>query len=306
MKRQWWNMVKLLGIGIGTMDIYRHMGMMYPGGNEYNIAFHAAKLGGKAAFMGVFANDEVGRILFDTLNEKGIDLSHSHHEIGSSGYAIVDLAEGDRVFVDWNKHGVTDEYPFDITEEEISYAKQFDVVCTSHHGRVSLDKVIKLAAGGAHVSHDFCDFFTIEDIEKTAAYLDFAFFSASHLSGLKEVEKLLTRVLDKGCKLAVATLGGDGSLAYDGKEFYYQPCIEVKAIDTMGAGDSFICAFLMNYLSMEADEPSDHDDKIRNSLHEAALYAAKVVRTRGSLGIGYPVDVSNLKKIINIKEREEQ
>ncbi|MDD3174017.1 MAG: PfkB family carbohydrate kinase [Herbinix sp.] len=298
-------MIKLLSIGIATMDIYRHHGMMYPGGNEYNIAYHAATLGGKAAFMGVFANDEVGRILYDTLNQKGIDLSYSHHRTGSSGYAIVDLVEGDRVFVDWNKRGVTDEFPIEITEDEILYARQFDIVCTSHHGRISLDKVKKLAEGGVHVCRDFCDFFTMEDVNMVAKYLDFAFFSASHLSGMDEIKKLLKEVVSLGCKLAIATMGGDGSIAYDGKDFYCQPCIKANVIDTMGAGDSFISAFLMNYLSRKADESLDIGDKIRNSLHEAAMYSAKVVETNGSLGIGYQVDVSNLKQIINIKERKE-
>ena len=30
--------IKIIGIGIATMDIYCHMNRMYPGGNEYNIA----------------------------------------------------------------------------------------------------------------------------------------------------------------------------------------------------------------------------------------------------------------------------
>lgn len=287
------------------MDIYRHHGMMYPGGNEYNIAYHASALGGQAAFMGVFANDEVGKILFDTLDKQGIDLSHSHHEEGTSGYAIVDLVDGDRVFIDWNNHGVTDEHPFEITEEEIIYAKQFDVVCTSHYGRLTLEKVKKLAQGGAHICYDFCDFFTLKDIETLAPYLDFGFLSASHVQDKEEIKELLEKVVTLGCKIAVATMGGDGSIAYDGKKFYIQSCIKVKASDTMGAGDSFICAFLMNYLSRKADESSDLDDKISNSLHEAALFAAKVVTTNGSLGIGYKVNVNDLKQILNIKEREE-
>ena len=88
---------------------------MYPGGNELNIAYDVNEQGGRAGFMGVFADDTVGQILEDTIASRGVDVSHSHHEHGSSGYALVDIVDGDRVFIDWNKQGVTDLYPFTFT-----------------------------------------------------------------------------------------------------------------------------------------------------------------------------------------------
>ena len=47
--------IKIIGIGIATMDIYCHMNRMYPGGNEYNIAYNAKLQGADSGFMGVFA-----------------------------------------------------------------------------------------------------------------------------------------------------------------------------------------------------------------------------------------------------------
>lgn len=32
---------RIIGIGIATMDIYCHQKRMYPGGNEFNIAYDA-------------------------------------------------------------------------------------------------------------------------------------------------------------------------------------------------------------------------------------------------------------------------
>ena len=54
---------RIIGIGIATMDIYCHQRRMYPGGNEFNIAYNAKLMGVDAGFMGVFADDMVGRIL---------------------------------------------------------------------------------------------------------------------------------------------------------------------------------------------------------------------------------------------------
>lgn len=101
------NKVKILGTGVATLDIYPNQKRMYPGGNEYNIACNAAFLGAEAGFLGVFANDQAGEILEDTLNKLGVDVSFSHHEEGSSGYSLVELKEdGDRVFLMWNKEGL--------------------------------------------------------------------------------------------------------------------------------------------------------------------------------------------------------
>ena len=133
--------VSIIGIGIATMDIYCYKNKMYPGGNEYNIAYNAKKQGAKAAFMGVLANDKVGEILEETLQKEQIDTSHSHHEEGSSGYALVDLKDGDRVFIDWNKKGVTDLHPFEFTKEEIEYIKEFDIACISWGARVNHEKI---------------------------------------------------------------------------------------------------------------------------------------------------------------------
>ena len=44
-------------------------------------------------------------------------------------------------------------------------------------------------------------------------------------------------------RLLIATLGSEGSLAYDGS-FYRHEIEPIKPVDTMGAGDSFIAGFL--------------------------------------------------------------
>lgn len=292
-------MPKLLGIGINTMDIYRHEKRMYPGGNEFNIAYHAAKNGTQAAFMGVFTReDPLSLILYHTLEEAGVDLSHSHFQKGTSGFAIVDLVKGDRVFVDWNKKGVTDLYPFVFTPEEISYINTFDIVCLSRCARVDNQKVVKLAQSGAAISYDFCDYYTKEDIICLSPYLKFAFLSGSHLSET-EVKDLLREITARGTETAVATRGEKPAIAFDGKEFYYQKPMEVKAVDTMGAGDSFISRFLTAYLDVGKNgENADKGAKIKNALSKAASFAAEIVQKRGSLGVGYEMTEEQTERIL--------
>ena len=75
---------------------------------------------------------------------------------------------------------------------------------------------------------------------------------------------------------------------------------KVKAIYTMGAGDSYISAFLMNYLQMKADESMKSGNNIKQALEKAAEYAATIVVKEGALGIGYDVNPKKLSEIINI------
>lgn len=291
--------VRMIGIGIATMDIYCYRNRMYPGGNEYNIAYNAKLMGADAGFMGIFADDMVGTILEQTLVQAGVDTSHSHHESGSSGYALVDLKDGDRVFLDWNKKGVTDLYPFTFTPEEIEYIKSFDVACISWGARVNRAKIQKLYENGVDICYDFYDNFTDDDIMSIAPYVRYAFFSCSHLTE-EETKEVLKKTVEQGCQIAIGTRGSEPTIAYDGNKFICQEICKVKPVDTMGAGDSYISAFILNYLSVEADELKKTENKIKSAMARAAEFAAEVIVKEGALGIGYDVNPSKLSEIINL------
>jgi sulfofructose kinase len=51
-----------------------------------------------------------------------------------------------------------------------------------------------------------------------------------------------------GCRLAAATLGQDGVLAWDGQRFCYAPAYCVEVLDSTGAGDTFHAGFIYGFL----------------------------------------------------------
>ncbi len=59
-----------------------------------------------------------------------------------------------------------------------------------------------------------------------------------------EAAKLIT--IDRNI-ITIVTLGGEGSVAWDGNKEYYQPSYKVELKDTTGAGDAFIGAFSVEY-----------------------------------------------------------
>ncbi|TFF92327.1 hypothetical protein EU545_01315 [Candidatus Thorarchaeota archaeon] len=55
-------------------------------------------------------------------------------------------------------------------------------------------------------------------------------------------------LVEWGVPLAVVTLDSDGSIVYDGKDFYLVPAHRAKAIETYGAGDAYMAAFAVKML----------------------------------------------------------
>jgi sugar/nucleoside kinase (ribokinase family) len=66
----------------------------------------------------------------------------------------------------------------------------------------------------------------------------------------KDLETALRAMQQRyGSKLAAATLGPDGVLAWDGRNFLYRAAFEVPVVDTTGAGDIFHAGFIFGLLN---------------------------------------------------------
>jgi sulfofructose kinase len=71
----------------------------------------------------------------------------------------------------------------------------------------------------------------------------------SRLTGEPDLEMALRLMQHRfGCRLAAATLGHDGVLAWDGKRFYQSAAYRVEVVDTTGAGDIFHAGFIYGLL----------------------------------------------------------
>jgi sugar/nucleoside kinase (ribokinase family) len=69
------------------------------------------------------------------------------------------------------------------------------------------------------------------------------------LTGKPDLRQSLPEVRKRfGCRLAAATLGHGGVLAWDGSRFHYAAAFQVKTLDTTGAGDIFHAGFIYGLL----------------------------------------------------------
>ena len=77
--------------------------------------------------------------------------------------------------------------------------------------------------------------------------MDISLFSASKMTETQMMEGLV-RAHTLGTRIAIATNGDEGAVLYDGDRFYAQKPDLCDALDTMGAGDAFISAFLVDFV----------------------------------------------------------
>ena len=278
-------MVKVLGVGDNVVDRYLNLGLMFPGGNALNVAVFAGMNNARAGYLGKFGNDEPARHIQSVLSEIGIDTSHCRYFEGENGYADVNLLDGDRIFINSNKGGVAKKTPWNFNILDSEYLKSFDLIHSSLNSYIEKDlKFIR--ANSKLVSFDFSCRWNDDYLAQVCPSIDFAFFSASHLT-IEKMENEMLKAREAGCSIVCSTRGEDGAYALVGrKRFVFVKAKVVKPIDTMGAGDAWIASFLVNYLM----DPSTDDQKIKNNMIAAADFSSVICKTYGAFGYGMPFE----------------
>ncbi len=235
--------MKLAAVGSNCIDYYENMegGKAYPGGGPVNMAVYTVRLGGEASYIGPVGNDSYGSIMREAIGQKGVNLSRLQVKEGRTAVSQVTLTDGERVFGDYDE-GVMADYV--LSEEDMDFICTHDVVVCDLWGKVE-GQFKDLKERGMTTAFDCAT--RPEDPESQTAmpYTDYLFFSCDD-GDTPELRAQMKRYHEKGPRLVVCMMGGDGSLCWDGSEFHrfgIVPCENM--VDSMGAGDSYIAGFLL-------------------------------------------------------------
>ncbi|MGB8452644.1 MAG: PfkB family carbohydrate kinase [Anaerocolumna sp.] len=276
--------VRILGFGDNVVDQYEHIKTMYPGGNCVNLCAYAKMFGvEKSAYMGYFGNDYNAEYVMSVLEELGIETVKCRQLDGENGWARVTLVDGDRTFLGCNEGGIRGETPYVLDRFDLEYIKQFDLV---HSGNYCFTEkeLSKIKEAGVPISFDFSDDSTEDYYKEVVPKIDYAFCSFDGTD--EETKKHLKMIVSLGAKMAIASRGANGCILYDGNEFYVQLAEPLdKVVDTMGAGDSLITSFLIGYTD-RVKKSIPQSQAIKESLEDAAKFAAKICGLEGAFGYG--------------------
>ena len=236
--------MRFIAIGDNCIDYYVSDGKKYPGGNAVNFAVYIKKLGGDSAYLGVVGDDENGKLISKALKDKGVDVRGLRIQEGNTAITDIALVNGERKFTNYDQ-GVYQD--FKMFPREIDLVNSFPYIHTAIGGKC---ENYLLRFKNSIISYDFSTKYDQDYIRNVCTDIDYAFISYNEDD--LNVRNLLKSMVSWGAKVAVATLGEKGSLAYDGSTYYTLGIVEAEVIDTLGAGDSFIAGFMYSIASGES------------------------------------------------------
>lgn len=230
-------MKKVIAMADNCIDVYYKLGRFYSTGNSIDFALNYKDLGGDVTEMTILGNDIFAVALQELLQEREIPLKVIKNIDRPTGAAMMDIINGDKKHLRFDGNAMEE---IELFDEHIDFIKQFDIVYCERWAKIG--RYIKdIKQPGQIWVYDFSKRLELPGHDEIIPYLDYAFFSYDHDDAY--IRTFMQKTHQKGAKCVIAMLGEEGSLAFDGIQFYKQPAELVQVINTVGAGDSYIAAF---------------------------------------------------------------
>lgn len=247
------------------------------GGKGANQAVAASRLGGTVSFVTSLGNDLFAKVLTAHFKENGISVDYIRlSEKNPTGTALIYVSDSAEncIAVSPGANGeLTPDYlercktVFDgasvvVMQAEIPYQTIAFVAAYAHEKGV---KVLFNPAPACQIDDDLFQKIDILVVNET---------EAQYVSGLNlsdcEIPVIARKLLDKGVKAVVVTLGARGAYLTTSQESGWVPSYKVPAVDTTGAGDTFCGA-----LAVACSKEELSQEHLRFACAAAALSVTK-------------------------------
>lgn len=237
--------MKLIALGDNSVDCYRNTGEMFPGGNAVNVAVHAARQGAQAEYLGNLGDDPLARAITAALEENGVSYAHCVHLPGrTTKLCRYDVINGERSFVDVVT-GPSWAGPVQLNAALLAHLAEADLVVSSCNAKLP-EQLAAVQALPPLFAFDFGEkekYRTEEYRALVCRSMDLAMFSCRPMSR-EEFAAFSAPLHRRGVVHVLATMGAGGQFLSNGEKILQKDAQMVRAHDTMGAGDSFLAAFL--------------------------------------------------------------
>ena len=222
-----------------------------PGGKGANQCIAAARSGAKCEMIGMLGDDDDGRVIRELFVKEGVDVSHVlTSDSEPTTIALIEVNDQGQ-----NKIIVVPAANFAYTVDDLK--KVEDVIADSDivmaQLEMRLDVVTELAHMCARHGVDFilnpAPAVPLEpELLNKVTYLtpnetELAILTGMKTETIEEVKAACAKLYDLGVKHVIATLGDKGAYLYDETHQELVSGYEVKAVDSVAAGDAFNGAF---------------------------------------------------------------
>lgn len=243
--------------------LYSRMGpaLEASGGSAGNTAAGVANFGGRAAYFGKVAEDQLGEIFAHDIRAQGV-----HYETKAKGTfpptarSMIFVTEDGERSMNTYLGACVELGPEDVEEHVVADAKvtYFEgYLWDPPRAKEAIRECARIAhANGREVSLTLSDSFCVGryrgeflDLMRSGT-VDIVFANRDEALSLYETDdfdKALT-LISADCKIAAVTVGKDGAVIVRGDERYVVDAHPIdERVDTTGAGDLFAAGFLFGY-----------------------------------------------------------
>jgi sugar/nucleoside kinase (ribokinase family) len=258
-----------------------------PGGQVASALVGCARLGWRTCYIGRFGDDELGARGRESLEREGVALAIPSSSGSRSRFAIVlvDARTGDRTVL-WDRDPGIAVRPEDVPADVVQDARVLLVDCEDVGASIRAATIAR--AQGV---------ITVVDVEAVVAgvhdllpLIDVVIASEGFpeaVTGELDRRRALAVLAERyGSALACVTLGPQGSLALQGRDYIETPAFPVACVDSTGAGDAFRAGFIAGLLRWGGADPAA---LLRHANAVAAL-ACRAAGARDGLPVADEVD----------------
>ncbi|XP_069092324.1 ribokinase isoform X2 [Pleurodeles waltl] len=219
--------------------IHGHKFFIGFGGKGANQCIQAARLGGKTAMICKVGKDSFGNDYLENFKKNNVCTGQNAIVIVAGANLLLDSKDLERASAAICGAKVM------VCQLEITPAISLEVLKLAHANRVKT--IFNPAPAIADLDPGFYSHTDVFCCNESEAEI----LTGVSVNSPKDAEEAATVLLKRGCKLVIVTLGAEGCVLLSAKDSpaKHVPAEKVKAVDTTGAGDSFVgaLAFYMAY-----------------------------------------------------------
>lgn len=286
---------------IGKEIVAKHLDLTL-GSSSAIFASNISTLGVDTSFCGKIGTDTFGKVVLDTLSQRGVDVSHIIQDPQEkTGVTMVMNYDQDRANITYcgaMEHFGLDDIPWELVQgfDHVHFSNLFLQPKLKKDITVFFQKIKALGLSTSLDLQTDPDGAFDFDYQACLPFVDIFLPNESEIKGIAK-ESELSRAIEKVALFAqtlVVKMGEKGCLLRQGELVIELPALRHQFfVDAIGAGDSFNAGFIHHYLSGEP---------LRSCLEFANLTGA--VNTTASGGTSafesFEKFASTAKKVFNI------
>ena len=226
------------------------------GGNAANTMVGLSRLGVECTLSTIIGEEKVGEMILESLKMEKINTTKILREGNKSSHSFILINKQKQTRTIINKKGASYHFilPIHFFEDlnhfdafyfdSRFYLSAFECLQKIKQINQKNEKKIPVFLGIESQRHDFDILLPFADIVITNQNIH------KELFGNQNFEENLKFFISKGAQIAITTLGIDGSICItkSGQIFHNKAHQIDKVVDTNGAGDAFVSAFIFGYL----------------------------------------------------------